>query len=51
MFAAVGYGASRGQRDFISTSQLVAQRYDVLSLPRNAERGRELLAKLAARLQ
>ncbi|MFO7192684.1 MULTISPECIES: general stress protein [Thermocrispum] len=49
VFAAVGYASTRGQRDFISTSQLVAQRYDVLSLPRNAERGRELLAELAAR--
>lgn len=51
VFAAVGYGATRGQRDFISTSQLVAQRYDVLSKPRSAERGRELLAQLAAKLQ
>ncbi|TNC22456.1 general stress protein [Amycolatopsis alkalitolerans] len=49
VFAAVGYGASRGRRDFISHSQLVARRYDVLSQPRNAERGRELLANLAAR--
>lgn len=49
VFAAVGYGSQRGQRDFISTSQLVAQRYDVLCQPRNAERGREMLANLAAR--
>jgi hypothetical protein len=49
VFAAIGYGASRGRRDFISTSQLVARRYDVLSQPRNAERGRELLANLATR--
>lgn len=51
VFAAVGYRATRGQRDFTSTSQLVAQRYDVLCMPRNAERGRELLAELAAKLQ
>jgi hypothetical protein len=48
-FAAMRYGATRGRRDFISHSQLVARRYDVLSQPRNAERGRELLANLAAR--
>jgi len=45
--AAVRYGATRGRRDFVSTSQLVARRYDVLSVPRDAERGRDLLAKLA----
>ena len=47
VFAAVGYGASRGRRDFTSTSQMVAGRYDVLCQPRNAEKARELLAKLA----
>jgi hypothetical protein len=47
VFAAVGYGASRGRRDFTSASQLVAGRYDVLCQPRNAEKARELLAKLA----
>lgn len=49
MFAAASYAATRGRRDFVSHSQLVARRYDVLSQPRNAERGRELLADLAAR--
>lgn len=49
VFAAISYGTSRGRRDFVSTSQLVARRYDVLSQPRNAERGRELLANLAAK--
>nr|WP_026197352.1 general stress protein [Sciscionella marina] len=48
-FAAVAYGSSRGNRDFASTSQLVAGRYDVLCEPRNAEKGRELLAKLQLR--
>ena len=47
MFAAVGYGATRGRRDFTSESQMVAGRYDVLCQPRNAEKARELLAKLA----
>jgi hypothetical protein len=49
VFAAMRYGATRGRRDFVSHSQLVARRYDVLSQPRNAERGRELLVNLAAR--
>ena len=47
VFAAVGYGATRGRRDFTSASQIVAGRYDVLCQPRNAEKARELLAKLA----
>jgi hypothetical protein len=47
VFAAVGYGATRGRRDFTSTSQMVAGRYDVLCQPRNAEKAREMLAKLA----
>ena len=47
VFAAVGYGASRGRRDFTSASQMVAGRYDVLCQPRNAEKARELLARLA----
>src|SRR5438270_8022505 len=42
--AAVRYGATRGQRDFVSHSQLVARRYDVLCQPRNAELGRQLIA-------
>ncbi|WP_184676302.1 general stress protein [Saccharothrix violaceirubra] len=49
IFAAVGYGSTRGKRDFQSASQLVAGRYDVLCQPRSAERGRDLLAKLAMR--
>ncbi|HEX3590125.1 MAG TPA: general stress protein [Pseudonocardiaceae bacterium] len=47
--AAASYGATRGQRDFTSHSQLVAQRYDVLSQPRNAELARQLLAELAGK--
>ncbi|MBK1786827.1 general stress protein [Prauserella cavernicola] len=49
IFAALGYAATKGRRDFVSHSQLVARRYDVLCQPRNAENGRELLAKLAMR--
>jgi hypothetical protein len=47
VFAAVGYGTSRGRRDFTSASQMVAGRYDVLCQPRNAEKAREMLGKLA----
>jgi heat induced stress protein YflT len=47
VFAAVGYGATRGRRDFTSSSQIVAGRYDVLCEPRSAEQAKELLAKLA----
>ncbi|MFP5023165.1 general stress protein [Pseudonocardia phyllosphaerae] len=46
-FAAAGYSASKGRRDFQSASQMVAGRYDVLCEPRNAERAREMLARLA----
>jgi hypothetical protein len=46
-FGAAGYASSRGIRDFQSTSQLVAGRYDVLSQPHHAEQGRDMLAKLA----
>ncbi len=47
VFAAAGYASSRGRRDFASTSQLVAGRYDVLCQPRNAEKARDMLAKLS----
>ncbi len=45
--ATIPYAATRGQRDFSSTMQLVARRYDVLCDPRSAEKARDLLAKLA----
>jgi hypothetical protein len=45
--AAAGYASTRGMRDFASSSQLVAGRYDVLCQPRNAEKARDLLAGLA----
>jgi hypothetical protein len=47
--AALRYAAVRGQRDFVSRSQFVAQRYDVLCQPSNAESGRSLLAKFSMR--
>lgn len=47
VFAAVGYASTRGRRDFQSASQLVAGRYDVLCQPRNAEKARDLVAKLS----
>lgn len=43
----IPYAATKGQRDFASTMQLVAGRYDVLCEPRSAEGARDLLAKLA----
>ncbi|MBB4912919.1 general stress protein [Actinophytocola algeriensis] len=47
--AAVRYASARGQRNFLSHSQLVARRYDLLSQPSTAERARHLLAKRALR--
>jgi len=44
--AALPYAATRGQRDFASTMQLVAGRYDVICDPKSAERARDLLARL-----
>ncbi|GAA4398750.1 general stress protein [Tsukamurella soli] len=43
---AIPYAATRGTRDFSSTMQLVAGRYDVLCEPKTAERARDMLAKL-----
>ncbi|MCI4674930.1 general stress protein [Candidatus Mycolicibacterium alkanivorans] len=44
--SAVPYAMARGTRDFSSTMQLVAGRYDVLCDPQNAEQARDLLARL-----
>src|ERR1700719_4068636 len=44
--SAIPYAMARGTRDFSSTMQLVAGRYDVLCDPQGAERGRDLLARL-----
>ncbi|MFI6868635.1 general stress protein [Nocardia sp. NPDC050406] len=45
--AVIPYAATRGQRDFASTMQLVAGRYDVLCEPKAAEQARDMLARLA----
>lgn len=45
--AVIPYAATRGQRDFASTMQLVAGRYDVLCEPKMAEQARDMLARLA----
>src|ERR1700692_4305761 len=39
--SAIPYSMARGTRDFSSTMQLVAGRYDVLCDPQGAERGRD----------
>ena len=44
--AALSYAATRGKRDFASTSQLVAGRYDILCEPASAEKVRDELARL-----
>jgi hypothetical protein len=46
---AARYASARGRRNFVSHSQLVARRYDLLCLPRNAEQARDLLAARALR--
>ena len=43
------YAATRGQRDFASTSQLVANRYDILCEPDGAEKVRDELYRLGMR--
>lgn len=45
--SAIPYAMARGTRDFSSTMQLVAGRYDVLCDPQTAEKARDLLAHLA----
>ncbi|CAN5476773.1 membrane protein [soil metagenome] len=44
--SAVPYAMARGTRDFSSTMQLVAGRYDVLCDPQGAEKARDMLARL-----
>ncbi|MFY9335709.1 MAG: general stress protein [Mycobacterium sp.] len=44
--SAIPYALSKGTRDFSSTMQLVAGRYDVLCDPQNAERARDMLSRL-----
>ena len=49
LFGFMGYAATRGQRDFTSTSQIVAGRYDVMCNPAHAEEARALLARFSLR--
>jgi hypothetical protein len=49
VFGAMGYAATRGRRDFTSTSQIVAGRYDVMCNPAHAEDARALLARFSLR--
>ncbi|WP_090482784.1 general stress protein [Nakamurella panacisegetis] len=42
----LGYSVAKGRRDFTSSSQVVARRYDVLCQPRTAEQARNLLARM-----
>jgi hypothetical protein len=49
VFGAVGYAATQGKRDFTSTSQVVAGRYEVLCNPQFAEDARARLARLSLR--
>jgi hypothetical protein len=50
VWALVGYGATRGQRDFSSVTQVVATRYEVLVEHKSAGQARELLAGLPGAL-
>ena len=47
--ALVGYSFTGGQRDFTSTTSVVATSYDVLCQHQRAEEARNLLAKLSLR--
>ena len=49
LFAAIGYSASRGRRDFTSTSTVIAARYDVMCHPAHAEEARAHLARFSLR--
>jgi hypothetical protein len=49
LFGIISYSLTGGRRDFTSSSQIVASEYDVLCLPEQAGRARELLNRLHAR--
>lgn len=42
----LGYSVARGRRDYTSSSQVVAQRYDLLCDPSTAEQARTQLARM-----
>ena len=44
--SSIPYAMAKGTRDFSSTMQLVAWRYDVLCDPQNAEKARDMLGRL-----
>ncbi len=46
IWALVGYGLTRGQRDFSSVTSVVATRYEVLVEHKSAAQARELLSQL-----
>jgi hypothetical protein len=48
-FGAMGYAATRGRRDFTSTSKITASRYDVMCNPAHAEDARAHLARFSLR--
>ncbi len=43
VWALIGYSMTRGQRDFVSVSQVVATRYEVLTEHKLAQQARDLL--------
>ena len=49
IFGGIGYSAMGGRRDFVSTSRIVAGRYDVLCNPAHAEEARAHLARFSLR--
>ena len=49
VWALAGYAATRGRRDFTSTSKILAARYDVMCNPAHAEQARAHLARLSLR--
>ena len=49
LFGAMGYAATRGKRDFTSTSKIVASRYDIMCNPPQAEEARAMLARFSLR--
>ena len=48
-FGGMGYAATRGRRDFTSTSKITASRYDIMCNPANAEDARAQLARFSLR--
>lgn len=49
--AAVPYAASKGKRDFTSSTQIVAGRYDVICSPERAREARDMIALKARDLR